>query len=159
MTRPSYRLLSLRYKEYKYLFRRKEMSLSRTNSLPPMDFLRVEEDKEVEALKGHSLLAPLTPQFESMTTLKRAEKLLSSSSLWQKSKQLDSLTVLPKPPQFSMLHAAAITGDRAGLQTLLAGKFCNIDIRDKVRSRFPCVRRTPASPLSPGSGSVHKNKF
>ena len=37
-----------------------------------------------------------------------------------------------KAPQFSMLHAAAITGDKVGLQKLASGNFCDIDLKDKV---------------------------
>ena len=37
-------------------------------------------------------------------------------------------------PQFSMLHAAAITGDKVGLQKLASGNFCDIDLKDKVGS-------------------------
>ncbi len=42
------------------------------------------------------------------------------------------LSHVSRPPQFSMLHAAAITGDKSGLQRLVAGNFCDIDLRDKV---------------------------
>ncbi len=53
---------------------------------------------------------------------------------------------LPRPPQFSMLHAAAITGDRSGLQKLAAGNFCDIDLRDKVNScRFKVLYERPSS--------------
>ena len=37
-----------------------------------------------------------------------------------------------KAPLFSLLHAAAITGDKAGLQKLASGNFCDIDLVDKV---------------------------
>lgn len=32
---------------------------------------------------------------------------------------------------FSLLHAAAITGDTEGLAKLVTGNFCDIDLRDK----------------------------
>lgn len=37
-----------------------------------------------------------------------------------------------KATQFSMLHAAAITGDKVGLQKLASGNFCDIDLKDKA---------------------------
>jgi hypothetical protein len=39
---------------------------------------------------------------------------------------------MARPPQFSILHATAITGDKAGLQKLAAGKICDIELKDKV---------------------------
>ena len=40
----------------------------------------------------------------------------------------------PKPPpqsQFSVLHAAAVSGDKLGLQKLVAANFCDINLQDK----------------------------
>ena len=39
---------------------------------------------------------------------------------------------MSRQPQFSMLHAAAIVGDKSGIQQLINGQFCHIDLRDKV---------------------------
>ena len=35
----------------------------------------------------------------------------------------------PRSPQFSILHAAAITGDKSALSKLCAGKICDVDLR------------------------------
>ena len=35
----------------------------------------------------------------------------------------------PRSPQFSILHAAAITGDKSTLSKLCAGKICDVDLR------------------------------
>ena len=53
----------------------------------------------------------------------------------------DEILIHPKPPQFSMLHGAAITGDKEMLQKLIKSSYfdkLSIDVRDKY-GRTPLI--------------------
>ncbi|XP_023320780.1 inversin-B isoform X2 [Eurytemora carolleeae] len=102
--------------------------------------VHLEDIEENEVFQDAPIISPLTPK---LTPTIRAQNL---SPFW-----LSGANNLPLPQisgstgdspldplrspgagvGFSMLHAAAITGDCSGLEKLASGNFCDIDLRDK----------------------------
>jgi len=102
-------------------------------SLPQLSLLEAIDDPPDEE---DSFLSPLNPKLAPTI---RAQNLSpfwlsgplppSPHGLGTSSRPWEPLS--PRPSTFSLLHAAAITGDKSGLSKLASGNFCDIDLRDK----------------------------